>query len=135
MNFYRLLHVFVALTLSVLAARAQNQQPMTPEQQEKKLLEAIDKEVQRLSSLLELEYWQEFYVDSTLNHDLHARAEELMSMQKAKVENIDLYQAVNDKWAEQIERSYKRFFTEEQWDKYWKLNGKRAKKERDKRKK
>lgn len=135
MKSIRVTILVLALITGGLALKAQNQQPMTPEQQEKKLLEAIDKEVQRLSSLLELEYWQEFYVDSTLNHDLHARAEELMSMQKAKVENIDLYQAVNDKWAEQIESSYKRFFTEEQWDKYWKLNGKRAKKERDKRKK
>jgi len=35
---------------------------------------------------------------------------------------------------EQIDRSYKSFFTEEQWNKYWKAGGQRAQKERDKRK-
>lgn len=97
------------------------------------MLEYVDKEVQRLSTLLELEYWQEFYVDSTLTHDLKAMSAELESMQKAKVENRDLYVTVQDKWMQQIDNSYKRFFTEEQWAKYWKSGGKRAQEARDKR--
>ena len=97
-------------------------------------MEFVDKEVQRLSELLDLEYWQEFYVDSTLTHDMHARMEEIQGLQKAKVENTDLYMAVSDKWLEQIDRSYQRFFTEEQWRKYMKTGGDRAKKARDKRK-
>jgi len=112
---------------------AQNQQPQTPEQREKQLTEFIDKEVKRLSDMLDLEYWQEFYVDSTLNHDMRARMTELQDMQKAKVENPDLYMAISDKWMQQIDNSYKRFFTEEQWAKYWKSGAKRAQKERDKR--
>lgn len=135
MKFYRLLHVFAALALSVFVAGAQNQQPQTPEQREKQLLEYIDKEVQRLSQLLDLEYWQEFYVDSTLTHDYQALSAELEQMQKAKVENVDLYQAVQDKWAQQIDDSYHRFFTEDQWKKYWKSGGRRAQDARDKRKK
>ena len=114
-------------------AKAQNQQPQTPEQQEKQLTEYIDKEVKRLSDLLDLEYWQEFYVDSTLNHDLRGRMAELQDMQKARVENSDLYMTISDKWMEKIDASYKRFLTEEQWAKYWKSGGKRAQKERDKR--
>ena len=97
------------------------------------MLEFVDKEVQRLSTMLELEYWQEFYVDSTLTHDLKAMSEELESMQKAKVENRDLYVTVQDKWMQQIDNSYKRFFTPEQWAKYWKSGGKRAQEARDKR--
>lgn len=108
---------------------------MTPEQQEKQLTEVVDKEVKRLTDLLDLEYWQEFYVDSILSHDLRARMEEIQDMQKAKVENSDLYMAVSDKWMQRIDDSYKRFFTPEQWEKYWKTTGKRAQKERDKRKK
>ncbi len=131
----RLLHVLAALTLSVFVAQAQNQQPQTPEEQEKQLMEFVDKEVQRLSSLLNLEYWQEFYVDSTLTHDLRGRMAEMMEMQKAKVENTDLYQAVSDKWMEKIDRSYQRFFTPEQWKKYLKSGGEKAQKARDKRKK
>ena len=135
MNFYRLLSVTLAAVLSVFAARAQDQQPpQTPEQKEKQLLEFVDKEVQRLSDLLKLEYWQEFYVDSTLTHDLKAMTEELEGMQRAKVENADLYLTIQDKWMEQIDNTYRSFFTEEQWKKYWKSGGKRAQEARDKRK-
>ena len=56
-------------------------------------------------------------------------------MQKAKVENRDLYVNVQDKWMQQIDDSYQRFFTEEQWKKYMKSGGKRAKDARDKRNK
>lgn len=133
MKFYRLLHIAAFLTVSIFVSKAQNP-PQTPEEQQKQLLEYIDKEVKRLSSSLELEYWQEFYVDSTLTHDLNARMEEIQEMQRSKVGNADLYQAVSDKWMEQIDKSYKRFFTKEQWDKYWKQTGKRAQKDRDKRK-
>ena len=135
MKIYHLLSVAVALCLSLFAAKAQNNGPLTPEQQEKQLLEFVDKEVQRLGGLLELEYWQEFYVDSTLTHDLKAMSVEMDDMQKAKVENRDLYIAVQDKWMQQIDDSYKRFFTEEQWAKYWKSGGKRAQEARDKRNK
>ena len=135
MNFYRFLSVLAILCLSVFVSGAQNQPPQTPEQKEKQLLEWIDKEVQRLSSLLELEYWQEFYVDSTLTHDYKAMSQEMEQMQGANVENPDLYLNVQDKWLQQIDDSYKRFFTEEQWKKYWKNGGKRAQESRNKRKK
>lgn len=123
----------LALCLSVTIARAQ--QPQTPEQREKQLLEYVDKEVQRLSTLLELEYWQEFYVDSTLTHDYKAMNEEMEKMQGAKVENSDLYINVQDKWMQQIDNTYKRLFTADQWAKYWKSGGKRAQEARDKRNK
>ena len=135
MKIYRLLSLFAAITLSLFVAGAQNQPPQTPEEKEKQLLEFIDKEVQRLSNLLDLEYWQEFYVDSTLTHDYHAMAEEMEQMQKSKVENRDLYVNVQDKWMQAIDNSYKRFFTDEQWKKYWKTGGKRAQDARDKRNK
>lgn len=135
MKIYRLLSVILGAALSVFAASAQSQQPQTPEQREKQLLEFIDKEVQRLSSQLDLEYWQEFYVDSTLTHDIKAMWEESSKMQAAKVENRDLFIAVEDKWEQQIDDSFKRFFTEEQWKKYWKSGAERAWKARQKRKK
>ena len=135
MNFYRLLSVIPAICLSVFAAAAQNQGPQTPEQKEKQLLEFVDKEVKRLSDMLDLEYWQEFYVDSTLTHDYKAMTEEMEKMQRAKVENTDLYVGVQDKWMQQIDDTYKKFFTEKQWEKYWKSSGKKAQAARDKRKK
>lgn len=133
MKIYHFLSVTLALCLSVTLARAQ--QPQTPEQREKQLLEYVDKEVQRLSTLLELEYWQEFYVDSTLTHDYKAMNEEMEKMQGAKVENSDLYINVQDKWMQQIDDTYKRLFTADQWAKYWKNGGKRAQDARDKRNK
>ena len=56
-------------------------------------------------------------------------------MQKSKVENRDLYINVQDRWMQAIDNSYKRFFTDEQWKKYWKTGGKRAQDARDKRNK
>ena len=135
MKFYHLLSVVIAFSMSVFVLRAQNQGPQTPEQKEKQLLEFVDKEVQRLSNLLDLEYWQEFYVDSTLTHDYRALTKEMEQMQTAKVENPDLYQSVQDKWMQQIDNTYKKYFSKEQWSKYWKTGGRRAQEARDKRNK
>jgi len=122
----------LCLGASALMAQSQNQ---TPEQQkEKQLLEFVDNEVKRLSDQLGLEYWQEFYVDSTLTHDYRAMQEELEDLQKTKVGNADIYQSVQDKWMQQIDDSYKRFFSEDQWKKYWRAVGQRNQKARDKRK-
>jgi hypothetical protein len=134
MKFYRLLSVSAAILLSLFAARAQNQQPQNKEQQEKQMYEYIDKEVKRLSDMLELEYWQEFYVDSILTHDYLALTEELGALQTAKVSNPDIYQSVQDKWADQIDKSFQRVFNEDQWKKYSKSVASQKKK-RDKRKK
>ena len=123
-----------ALLVGSVALRAQNQGPQTPEQREKQRMEYIDSQVKKLVDQLDLEYWQEFYVDSTLTHDLIAMEEELTELQKTKVNNTDLYQNVQDKWMQQIDDTYKRFFTEEQWKKYWKATGQRNQKARDKRK-
>ena len=123
-----------ALLAGSVTLHAQNQGAQTPEQKEKQRLEYIDNQVKRLVDQLNLEYWQEFYVDSTLTHDLVAMEEELTDLQKTGVNNVDLYQTVQDKWMQQIDDTYKRFFTEEQWNKYWKSTGQRNQKARDKRK-
>ena len=132
MNFFRL--TCLLAVLSALPLAAQNP-PQTPEQEEKQMMEYIDKEVKRLTDILDLEYWQEFYVDSTLTHDYQAMREEMKKLQTAKVENTDLYLGVQDKWMEQIDATYKRIFNEAQWKKYWKSGGERAQKARNKRKK
>ena len=128
--------IFLALAaiaaFSVFSARAQ-EQPSSPEDQEKKLLEYIDKEVERLSSILDLEYWQEFYVDSTLNNNLHAMQKELMELQAAKVTNADMYSAAQDRWMESTYNAFNKFLTPEQWEKYLKNGAAREKKARDKR--
>jgi hypothetical protein len=135
--YQRMKHLWIAaaaLFLGAAALSAQNQGPTQEEQREKQRLEYIDTQVKKLVDQLGLEYWQEFYVDSTLTHDLIAMEEELTELQKTKVGNSDLYQHVQDKWMQQIDDSYHRFFNEEQWKKYWKTTGQRAQKARDKRK-
>ena len=135
--YQRMKHLWIAaaaLFLGAAALPAQNQGPTQEEQREKQRLEYIDTQVKKLVDQLGLEYWQEFYVDSTLTHDLIAMEEELTDLQKTKVGNSDIYQSVQDKWMQQIDDTYKRFFSEEQWKKYWKSTGQRNQKARDKRK-
>lgn len=128
----QIIALFALLSL-FSAAELRAQAPQSPEEQEKQLMEFIDKEVERLSSTLKLEYWQQFYVDSTLVHDYHALQEEMQTLQNAKVSNSDLYIAVQDKWQERIYNSYHRFFNDKQWKKYLKSGAAREQKARDKR--
>ena len=98
------------------------------------IYEQAEQEADRLQRLLDLEDWQVFYVDSTLKHDFPAMMAEYDELRKAKVANQSMYQSVHDKWMEQIDNSYKRFFTQEQWTAYLKSGAARAQKARDKRK-
>lgn len=123
--------VFTAVVLSIIVAgtaAAQNQRKEpSPE-------EIAAKEADRLAELLDLEGWQVFYVDSTLQHDFAAMTDEIKSLQKSRVENVTLYQMVQDKWWDKIDESYRRFFTDEQWEKYLKNGGAKNRKARAKRK-
>lgn len=113
-------------TFSV-SVKAQNQQkPPTPE-------EMATAETERLEKALKLEDWQVFYVDSTLQHDYAALDAELKGMQQAKVGNYDLYMEVQDRWMEQIDNSFKKWFDAGQWKKYLKSGAGKAQKAREKR--
>ena len=110
-----------------LSAQSQNnEKPPTPE-------ELAAKEAERLETLLKLEDWQVFYVDSTLQHDYAAMMEEIQDMQKSKVDNVDLYRNVQDKWMEQIEKSYRKYFTDDQWSLYLRSGAAKAQRAREKR--
>ena len=91
-------------------------------------------EAERLERLLGLEYWQVFYVDSTLQHDFQAMKDELEELSKAKVSNSSMYVAVQDKWMERIDSTYRKFFTDSQWKAYLKSGAAKLQKARDKRK-
>ena len=93
-----------------------------------------EEEADRLQKMLDLEDWQVFYVDSTLKHDLPAWMAETEKLQTAKVANSALYMAVSDKWMDQIDATYKRIFTPEQWAAYLKTGAGKAMKAREKRK-
>lgn len=122
----KLLISVLAVFICWAAFAQEENKPITPE-------EMAEKEVTRLEEALKLEDWQVFYVDSTLVHDYSAWMEELNSLRKARVENSDIYMSVQDKWMERIEAAYRKFFTEEQWQKYLKQGGDRIIKERQRR--
>ena len=97
------------------------------------LEEQIEKEAERLERVLGLEDWQVFYVDSTLMHDFPAMQAEMKELAESKVANRDMYIMVKDKWMDQIDATYKRIFTEEQWAAYLKQGAAKAQKARAKR--
>ena len=111
-----------------LEASAQ-QKPEQPD-----IYEQAEMEADRLQRILDLEDWQVFYVDSTLKHDFPAMMAEMEKLQNSKVSNMMLYQAVQDKWWEQIDATYKRIFTPQQWAAYLKSGAAKVQKAREKRK-
>ena len=127
----RLLYIILSMLLfgsvNAIAQEQEEQKVQTPE-------EMAAKEADRLGDLLKLEYWQVFYVDSTLQHDYTALQDEMNKLQSARVENYDLYMSVRDKWFEQIDNTYKKIFTPEQWALYLKTGAAKNIKAREKRK-
>lgn len=123
--------LIVALTciLSALAPMALSAQETKPID----VLELAEKEADRLQELLDLDDWQVFYVDSTLKHDYSAMRKEMDSFQKSKVSNSSMYISVQDKWMEATDDSYKKIFTQEQWNTYLKSGAAKQRKAREKR--
>jgi len=118
--------LIVSMIFSVSVSAQQQEGPDVYQQAEE--------EADRLQRALDLEDWQVFYVDSTLKHDLSAIMSEYESLQSSKVGNVSMYQAVQDKWMDQIDATYKKIFTEEQWKAYLKTGAGKAIKAREKRK-
>ncbi|MBR5076182.1 MAG: hypothetical protein IKX28_04110 [Bacteroidales bacterium] len=130
---YKAIKIFGIAALLLLPFAAGAQQPQTEEEELKQLREIVDKTVENYEGVLRLEDWQSFYVDSILTHDYTALSQELKALRAAKRNNTDVYQQVQDKWAEQIYVSLQKVFNEEQWAKYLKTGAAREKKARDKR--
>jgi len=130
---YKAIKFFGIICSLFLCLAAWAQQPQSEEEQLKQMRETIDRTVENYENLLDLEDWQTFYVDSILTHDYEAMRLELKGLQAAKISNSDVYQQIQDKWAEQIYVAMQKVFTEQQWQKYLKAGAARDKKARDKR--
>lgn len=122
--------ILLSLALPLMLAAQDNK---TPEEREKEFYEALEKQIDNLTNLLDLEDWQVFYVDSILTHDYLALSKEMEGLSQSKVTNPDLFYAVQDKWMEQIHNSLHGVFDERQWAKYLKNGAAREKRARDKR--
>lgn len=118
---------------AAIAGRAQQQQPLTPEQKEKQFYEAIQKQVDDYAENLNLEDWQIFYADSILTHNLVELSKEYETQSKNKVSDSSIYMLIQDTWMEKTYQAFKKILNEEQWKKYLKTGAGRAKKDRDKR--
>lgn len=124
----KLIHTLLILLAAAPAIIAQ--EPEKP----KEPWEIAEEEADRLQRVLELEDWQVFYVDSTLKHDYQQLTDEIDKLRASKVSNTSLYIAVQDKWMDTIDASYKKIFTQTQWAAYLKSGAGKAQKARAKRK-
>lgn len=130
---YKSIKFFGITALLLLPLYAGAQQQTNDAEEIKQMREAIDRQVDNYTTMLDLEVWQTFYLDSILTHDYEALRLELKSLRDSKVSNSDIYLQAQDKWAEQIYTALQKVFNEQQWDKYLKSGAAREKKSRDKR--
>lgn len=106
-------------------AAAQNKEP--------DMMQIAEQEADRLAKLLDLEDWQVFYVDSTLKANYTHLKAEMDKLQMSKVSNTSIYIQVQDNCMDEIEKDYRKWFTEEQWKAYLKSGAAKAQKQREKR--
>jgi hypothetical protein len=104
------------------------------QQEQPDIYEQAETEADRLQRLLDLEDWQTFYVDSTLKANFAQLQIDLEKLQKAKVTNLSLYQDAKDRCWDEIDRNFKKWFTEKQWAAYLKSGAAKLQKQRAKRK-
>jgi len=119
---------FLIIAMMSFCVASNAQQPEEPD-----IFEQAEAEADRLQRVLDLEDWQVFYVDSTLKHDFPAMIAEYDVLRQSKVANSSMYVAVQDKWMEKIDASYRKIFTDRQWAAYLKSGAAKAQKAREKR--
>ena len=125
--------ILAALLLVPTSAFAQERE-LTPEEQkkEKEMYEYLQKEIERLERVLNLESWQVFYADSILTHNNAEMTKELRALSQKKVSNYDIYYDVQYKWLDENYYAFQKILTPEQGQKYLKDGAGKAKKSRDK---
>lgn len=121
-----------ALLLLSIFAFAQTP-PQNDIEEQKRMREAIDAQIEDYTQLLDLQDWQIFYVDSIMTHDYEQMRVELSALSTAKVSNSEAYIRVQDKWMEKMYQAFNKVFDKNQWAKYEKSGAAREKKNRDKR--
>ena len=126
--------VIFALSFTVMLLGSMIELSAQEKEKQPDIYEQAEIEADRLQRILDLEDWQVFYVDSTLKHDFPAMMAEIDKLRNSKVSNMMLYQAVQDNWWEQIDATYKRIFSSQQWAAYLKSGAAKVQKAREKRK-
>lgn len=86
-----------------------------------------------LQQFLDLEDYQVFLVDSTLQYNFDGLMKEYDAIKRRGAYNSDLYQMATDRWYEANDTTFIKIFTEDQWKKYLRTSLGKMKKARDKR--
>ncbi len=116
-NISRTVTALFILTISALSLSAQEQEQKSPEEVAIEMATKYEKD-------LKLAPHQAFFVDSILQHDMRAMHDEVMSMRNSGTQEYTVYKQIREKWTSQIDSSFKKVLTEEQWISYLKMNGK-----------
>jgi len=128
--------LFISLLAVLLLGVPAFAQEKTPDElkAEKELREFVDTELEKLTSQLKLEYWQEFLVDSIMVHDYTAITNEFNKYKKEKISNTDEYLKVQEKWNDKMYYAIEAILTDQQKASFAKTAMAKAKKQRDKKK-
>ena len=113
----------LAVLISATVLRAQN------EEEEKTPEDMATEEANRLERLLKLEPHQTFFIDSILQHDMKALHDEIEALKTSGTQEYTVYKQVQDRWADQIDSSYRKVLTEYQYMIYRRDIGKLSKEE------
>ena len=108
-------------------------QALAQEPQEPDVNQLIDKQLENLTRMFNLDDVQIFFVDSILQYNYPAMMDEVNRTRKTGASNTETYQIISDKWMAATDDALEKVFTEDQWKKYLKSNYGKEKKRRDKR--
>lgn len=129
MKNFKLLALFGLMFFTTCRLFAQDPQ----QAKEPDFVDIAEKQADALMKMLNLSDAQVFLVDSILQHDLPLYDEAITNVKKSGATTQQPYQAVADKWMNQIDCAYQKIFDEKQWEKYMKSSYGKEKKKRDKR--
>ncbi|MFA7116277.1 MAG: hypothetical protein WC140_03445 [Bacteroidales bacterium] len=118
-----LVSIFLGVTGIKAYAQEKNKKPKTP-------VELAGIEADRLTDLLELDYYQTFYVDSILQTNIAGMMSDMKKLQKESVKEEKAYKQIEKKWTDKNKIAFKKLFTKKQYKKYIK-DQKRIQKMRD----
>lgn len=126
--------IFILVTVAALTAsfNASAQQGQTSEMPDP--LELAAKIADQMERDLELDIAQVFMIDTLYQHAYTEYYADIEKLSKAGVPSTSSqYLRTSDKWGDYIDKVLEKILTEQQWAKYLKGDGGRAKKQRDKR--
>lgn len=126
--------IFILVTVAALTAsfNASAQQGQTSEMPDP--MELAAKIADQMERDLELDIAQVFMIDTLYQHAYTEYYADVEKLSKAGVPSTSSqYLRTSDKWGDYIDKVLEKILTEQQWAKYLKGDGGRAKKQRDKR--